>query len=296
MSALLASIPSPSVGRLSIGPLGVSAYGLMIAIGVIAGTALASRRLERAGAGTSEDMQSVALWSVLGGVIGARLYHVATAWELFADDYARIPMIWRGGLGIPGGLLVGTLAGILAVRRRGLWLPAVLTAAAPGIPLAQAIGRLGNWWNQELFGRPTTLPWGLEISNDKIPHGFEAGTLFYPTFLYESLWNIGLCLVLLAIDRYRPMRPGRLFGVYVVGYFLGRFWIEGIRIDAAHTFGGLRLNQWVAAAAVAGSLVIAVIAAIRRRRSKPSETGDRRSQDVDPDLVGSTPSADHTPP
>ena len=150
------------------------------------------------------------MWSVFGGLIGARLYHVVTAWELFADDLGRIPMMWNGGLGIPGGLLGGTVAGILVVKRRQLSLPAVLTAAAPGIPLAQAIGRWGNWWNQELFGRPTTLPWGMETSSDNIPPGLVEGTLFHPTFLYESLWSLALCLALLGIDRYRPLRPGAL--------------------------------------------------------------------------------------
>lgn len=162
-------------------------------------------------------------------------------------------------------MLVGTLVGAFMVRRRGLALPAVLTAAAPGVPLAQAIGRWGNWWNQELFGRPTTLPWGLEISNDKLPAGVAEGTLFHPTFLYESLWNFGLCLLLLGVDRYRPLRPGRLFVLYVSVYFLGRFWIEGLRIDPAHTLGGLRLNQWVAASVVLAAFALAVIDAVRFR-------------------------------
>lgn len=265
MSSFIASLPSPSIGRLSIGPVGLSAYGLMIAIGVVAGTALASRRFERAGGGTGEELQSVAVWSVAGGVIGARLYHVVTAWDLFADDLWRIPMMWKGGLGIPGGLLGGVVAGVYVVRRRGLELPVVLTAAAPGVALAQAIGRWGNWWNQELFGRPTGLPWGLEISDDKTPAGFGDAVLFHPTFLYESLWNLALCGVLIAIDRYRPLRPGRLFAVYLAGYFAGRFWIEGLRIDPTHTIGPLRLNQWVALAVVAGALGFLVVDARRKR-------------------------------
>ena len=271
MSSFIASLPSPSIGRLSIGPLGLSAYGLMIAIGVVAGTALASRRFERAGGGTGEELQSVAVWSVVGGVVGARLYHVLTAWDLFADDLWRIPLIWKGGLGIPGGLLGGVVAGVYVVRRRGLELPVVLTAAAPGVALAQAIGRWGNWWNQELFGRPTGLPWGLEISDDKTPAGFGDAVLFHPTFLYESLWNLVLCGVLLAIDRYRPLRPGRLFAVYLAGYFAGRFWIEGLRIDPTHTIGPLRLNQWVALAVVAGALGFLIIDA-RRKQHRDDES------------------------
>ena len=265
MLSFVLSLPSPSVGRLSIGPFGLSAYGLMIAFGVLAGTSLASRRIERVGAGTAEQMQSVAMWSVLGGLIGARLYHVVTAWDLFADDLWRIPMVWKGGLGIPGGLLGGTAAGVYVVRRRGLALPAVLTAAAPGIALAQAIGRWGNWWNQELFGRPTTLPWGLEISADKTPAGFSDSVLFHPTFLYESLWSLALCGLLIAVDRYRPLRPGRLFALYLAGYFSGRFWIEGLRIDPTHTIGALRLNQWVALAVVIAALAFLALDAQRGR-------------------------------
>ena len=273
MLSLLASLPSPSIGRLSIGPVGLSAYGLMIALGVVAGTALASRRFERSGGGTRDELQSVAMWSVLGGIVGARLYHVATAWELFADDLWRIPMVWKGGLGIPGGLLGGVVAGVVVVRRRGLSLPTVLTAAAPGIALAQSIGRWGNWWNQELFGRPTGLPWGLEISDDKTPAGFGDTVLFHPTFLYESLWTLTLCLVLLAIDRYRPPRPGRLFAMYLAGYFAGRFWIEGLRIDPTHTIGALRLNQWVALSVAVGALVFLAVDARRSRHRDEPEKG-----------------------
>ena len=246
MIAALASIPSPSSGALTIGPLSIHAYGLMIALGVIAAVWLLGRRLEISGAGTREDASSIAVWAVIAGVIGSRLYHVATDWELFEHDLARIPQIWRGGLGIPGGILFGTLAAAWAFKRRGI-APAVgVSAAAPCLPLAQAIGRWGNWWNQELFGKPTTLPWALRIADDKIPAGYPPGTTFHPTFLYESLWNLALVVVLLRIDRRFRLRPGRLMAIYVVGYALGRFWVEGLRIDFAHTTGGLRLNQWVA--------------------------------------------------
>ena len=258
----LLSIPSPSSGTLSIGPLKLTAYGLMIALGVIAATSLAGRRLVRANAGSRDDMSSIAIWGVIGGVIGARLYHVITDWELFRGHLERIPLIWKGGLGIPGGLLGGTLAGIYAARRRGVAIPELLTAAAPALPLAQSIGRWGNWWNQELFGRATNLPWALQISNDKLPAGYAPGTTFHPTFLYESLWNLLLCLTLLQIDHRCKLRPGRLFAIYLGGYFAGRFWIEGLRIDFAHQFAGLRLNQWVAAVMVTAS--ISFLAADRR--------------------------------
>ena len=255
----LASIPSPTSGSMAIGSLRLTAYGLMIAIGVIAAVSLASRRLTKSGAGTPEDMSSIAMWAVISGLVGARLYHVATDWSSFNGDLGRIPMIWKGGLGIPGGLLGGTLGGIYATRRRHVRIGPLLTAVAPAVPLAQSIGRWGNWWNQELFGRATNLPWALEISDDKLPTGYVSGTTFHPTFLYESIWNLGLCLFLIQLDRRTSLRPGRLFGVYLAGYFAGRFWIEGLRIDPAHVVAGLRLNQWVAAAVFISSIVFLVI-------------------------------------
>ena len=246
MSAIVASIPSPSSGALTLGPLSIHAYGLMIALGVIAAVWLFGRRLELMHIGTREDASAVAVWAVVAGVIGSRLYHVVTDWSEFSHDLGRIPQLWRGGLGIPGGLLFGTLAALYAFKRRGVPLALGVTAATPAVPLAQAIGRWGNWWNQELFGKATTLPWGLRIDADKIPAGYAPGTTFHPTFLYESLWCFGLCIALLWIDRRFKLRPGRLFPIYVVGYSVGRFWIEGLRIDPAHHAGGLRLNQWVA--------------------------------------------------
>lgn len=263
MTQFLRSIPSPAAGTLGVGPLQINAYGVMIALGVVAATWLASRRYVRAGSGTADDMQSIAVWAVVGGLIGARLYHVVTDWSLFSDDLARIPMVWKGGLGIPGGLLGGAVGGLFVVRRRGLDVAATLTAVAPAIPLAQSIGRWGNWWNQELYGRATSLPWALEISDSNLPAGVASGTTFHPTFLYESLWTLALCGVLLLIDRHVRLRPGRLFAVYLAGYFAGRFYIEGLRIDPAHEFAGLRLNQWVAAAVVISSILYLIIDRVR---------------------------------
>lgn len=263
------SLPSPTSGTLAIGSLRLTAYGLMIVLGVAAGSALAGRRLVNSGAGSRDDMSSIAVWAVVGGVIGARLYHVATDWSLFSGDLGRIPMIWRGGLGIPGGLLGGALAGMYRARNRNVAVPELLTAVAPALPLAQSIGRWGNWWNQELFGRATSLPWALRISDDKLPVGYAVGTTFHPTFLYESLWNLVLCLVLIQIDRRASLRPGRLFALYLAGYFAGRFWIEGLRIDPARVLAGLRLNQWVSAIVVAVSVAYLII---DRRRSDRSAT------------------------
>jgi prolipoprotein diacylglyceryl transferase len=253
--AMTASLPSPSSPSIDLGPLELRAYGLLIALGVIAAVWLCGKMLERYGAGTSDDASSVAMWGVVAGIIGARLYHVATEWSRFADDPAAIPQLWKGGLGIPGGLLAGVVVGVWQGRRRGIAPMVLLTCAAPAIPLAQAIGRWGNWFNQELYGRPTDLPWALEI--DQVPSGFLPGTTFHPTFLYESVWNLALVGVLLVVDRrFRP-GPGRLFALYLAGYGIGRFWIEGLRIDPteASDVAGLRWNQWVAAAAVVAGTV-----------------------------------------
>jgi prolipoprotein diacylglyceryl transferase len=269
--ALLASIPSPSDGTLDIGPLSIHAYGLMIALGIVAAVWLAGRRLEQSGAGTRDDMSNIAIWAVVAGVIGARLYYIITDKSDPWREPAKWIRIWEGGLGIPGGLILGVLVGAWAAKRRGVSVPLLLTAAAPAIPLAQAIGRLGNWWNQELFGRPTTLPWGLEIDDAHLPAGYPSGTLFHPTFLYECLWNLGLCLVLLIIDKRMKLRPGRLMAVYVLGYSVGRFWIEGLRIDPANSGGGWRLNQWMAVFFFVASAVYLIVDHLRHRNDPPVE-------------------------
>jgi prolipoprotein diacylglyceryl transferase len=281
--AFVASIPSPSSGALTVGPLSIHAYGLMIALGVIAGVWLLGRRLEVRGEGTREDASAIAVWAVIAGVIGSRLYHVVTDWSTFKHDLGRIPQLWRGGLGIPGGILFGALAATWAFKRRGIRPAVGLSAAAPSLALAQSIGRWGNWWNQELFGKPTTLPWGLRIDPDKIPPGYAPGTTFHPTFLYESLWNFALCILLLWIDRRFKLRPGRLFAMYVVGYAAGRFWVEGLRIDPAHTTGGLRLNQWVALAAGAAALLYLAIDGYRHPQLDEPDEPDEPDLAEEPD-------------
>jgi len=287
IAGVVASIPSPSSGALTIGPLSIHAYGLMIALGVIAAVWLFGRRLELMHIGKREDASAIGVWAVVAGVIGSRLYHVVTDWDTFSHDLGRIPQLWRGGLGIPGGLLFGTGAALYAMKRRSIPVALGVTAGTPAVPLAQAIGRWGNWWNQELFGKATTLPWGLRIDADKIPPGYAPGTTFHPTFLYESLWCFGLCIGLLAIDRHVKLRPGRLFPIYVVGYSIGRFWIEGLRIDPAHHAGGLRLNQWVALFAglvAAGYLVIdwylhrGDVAATEEEPLEPDRPADEESE------------------
>jgi prolipoprotein diacylglyceryl transferase len=288
-AAIVGSIPSPSSGSIDIGPFELRAYGLLIALGVIAGVWLCGRMAERKGIGTTDDVSSIAVWAVAAGIIGARLYHVATEWSRFSDDLGAIPKIWEGGLGIPGGLLAGVLVGLWQGQRRGIEPLPLLTCAAPAIPLAQAIGRWGNWFNQELYGRPTDLPWALEIDD---AHNLDhpVGTTFHPTFLYESIWNLGLVGLLLWVDRRFKLGPGRLFAVYLVGYGAGRFWIEGLRIDPteASDVAGLRWNQWVAVAAiVAGLIWLARTRGSRWPDSADDAGGEATEADgAFPDLLG----------
>jgi prolipoprotein diacylglyceryl transferase len=249
MSRVLASIPSPSSGTLEIGPLTLNAYGLMIAVGVVVAVQIAGRRAAARDAGSVDDLSSIAVWAVPAGIVGARAYHVITDADRFAGRWLDAFKIWEGGLGIWGGVAVGVVVGLWRARVRGLDPVVVLGCAAPAIPVAQAIGRWGNWFNQELFGGPTTLPWALEVSPETaVSAGYLPGTTFHPTFLYESLACLTIAGVLVMVDRRRRPDPGRLFAGYVALYTLARFLIEGLRIDEARSWAGLRLNQWVAAA------------------------------------------------
>jgi prolipoprotein diacylglyceryl transferase len=246
IATVVGSIPSPSEGAIHLGPVQLRAYGLMIALGVVAAVWLAGRRLEASGAGTREDISYIALWAVPAGVIGSRLYHVITDWDSFEGHWFDVVKIWQGGLGIWGGVAVGVPVGVWAARRRGVALDPGLSAITPALPLAQAIGRWGNWWNQELFGGPTNLPWALRVSPEKaVAAGYPPGTTFHPTFLYESLWNFFLCGALIWIDKHYRPRGTQLFAMYVAGYTLMRFWIERLRIDPAHHIGGWRVNEVV---------------------------------------------------
>ena len=254
VAVLFGSLPSPPSKGISLGPLDFRLYGVMIALGVIAAVWLFGRQLEYHRVGTRDDASAIAVWAVIAGVLGARAYHVITDWSRFSDDLGAIPKIWEGGLGIPGGLLAGIIVGAWAAKQRGIRPAVAITCAVPAIALAQAIGRWGNWFNQELFGRATDLPWALEIDDAHLPDGYASGTAFHPTFLYESLWNLTLCAVLLWCQRRFNLGAGRLLGCYLIGYGIGRFWIEGLRIDPASEAGGLRLNQWVSLAAIVGGI------------------------------------------
>jgi len=252
---MFASIPSPSWSSLSIGPIELRVYGFLIAVGVVLAIRRLGSGLERFKTGGSEAAASIGMWGVGAGLIGARLYHVVTEWDRFSGNLSEIPKVWHGGLGVPGGVLLGTIVGVLRARSFGISTAKTLHAAAPAIPLAQAVGRWGNWFNQELFGRPTTLPWALRIDDDHLPAAYESGTTFHPTFLYESMWTLGLSLWLVRLSGSPRFAGSRLFALYVSGYGLGRLWIEGLRIDDASVIGGLRWNQWVAIAAIVGGLI-----------------------------------------
>ena len=243
MVSFIASIPSPSQNQISIGPLDLRAYGFLIALGVLAGVWLSSRRLAQDGL-DPEIIPNMALWVLPSAIVGARAYFVLTNWGRFADDIPSAFRLWEGGLGIPGGVLTGAIVGVWWLRRNDVPLPPVFTAVALGLPLGQIIGRFGNWFNQELYGRPTDLPWGLEIDLAHRLAGYEQFEFFHPTFLYEILWNIGLLLVLLRIDKSGKLRSGALFAVYLIGYGIGRILIETVRIDPVNSFLGIRLHIW----------------------------------------------------
>jgi len=245
-STTLASIPSPSVNVWQIGPISLHIYGLCIALGVVAAVTISSRRWAARG-GNPDDISTIAIWAVPAGVIGARLYHVATDWKLYRDDWVGALKITQGGLGIPGGIAAGVLVGWWVVRRNGWPVRDLLDVVAPAIPVAQAIGRLGNWFNQEVFGGPTSLPWGLQIDPENRPAGLEAYETFHPTFLYEAVWNLSLAALIIWLDRRKVLRRGELFLVYVFGYAVGRLWVESLRSDHASLILGLRVNTWMSA-------------------------------------------------
>ncbi|MBW8824964.1 MAG: prolipoprotein diacylglyceryl transferase [Acidobacteria bacterium] len=286
---LLASLPSPSSNAIHIGAFQLRAYGLMIAIGVIAAVAIARRRWAATG-GNPDDISAIATWGVPAGLVGARLYHVITDYRTFEGHWGDAVKVWQGGLGIPGGLVVGVGVGAWAARRRGMSLPAVLDTIAPAIPVAQAIGRLGNWFNQELFGRPSGLPWALHIDADHRPEGYERFATYHPTFLYEALWNLALAGLLVWLGHRHRLRRGQLFCLYVAGYGLGRLWVEALRIDFASRILGVRVNIWVSGAAIIGGLVAFVVTGRRQRHrvedqaaSGPSSPSSSPSPEVSTD-------------
>jgi prolipoprotein diacylglyceryl transferase len=242
---VIASIPSPSQPGLGIGPFEIHVYGLMYAIAVTAAVLIVRRRWKALG-GDPELPLQVAIWAFPAGLLGGRLYFDITSFNEMPHTWYGPIAVWDGGLGIWGGIALGAAVGIWRLHRAGVSVPAFMDCAAPALLVAQAIGRVGNYFNQELFGGPTSLPWGLEISPAHRPEGYLHFATFQPTFLYEIIWNLALAAFLVWLGHHRKIRPPGLFALYVTGYSAFRIFEESLRVDPAHHILGQRLNFWVA--------------------------------------------------
>lgn len=269
------SIPSPSSGVWYLGPLPVRGYALAIILGIVAAIWIGERRWVARG-GTAGDISDLAIWAVPFGLVGGRLYHVATDHDLYFGA-GRHPIdalyVWRGGLGVWGAIAFGALGMVIGAKRKGIKLLPVLDACAPGVLVAQALGRWGNWFNQELFGRPTDLPWGLSVSDrTAVDAGYPPGTTFHPTFLYESLWCLAAFALLVWADRRFQLGHGRVLALYIMVYTVGRGWIETLRIDSVELsdVGGLRFNVWTSMVLFLVGLVWFVVSA-RLRPGRETE-------------------------
>ena len=272
---LIASIPSPSSGTLELGPITIHMYGLMLLAGIAACIAITGVRWVARG-GDWDLIFRVAVWGVGAGIVGARLYHLLTSWDEVPDEWWGPFAVWEGGLGIWGGIAGGVLVGGYIAHRAGASVPKLLDAAAPGLLVAQAIGRVGNWWNQELYGEPTDRPWGLEIDTVRRPDDYLFDETFHPTFLYEALWNLGAAVLLLVLDRFIRFKPPALFALYVSLYTAFRFYLESIRIDPSAEFGGLRVNAWVSLVLfVASTLFFIWWQLLRGRNERRRERGPK---------------------
>jgi prolipoprotein diacylglyceryl transferase len=257
------SIPSPPEAVWQLGPVPVRAYALCILTGILVAIWIGNRRWIARG-GAPGVVGDIAVWAVPFGIVGARLYHVATDWEAYFGPGANpvdAVKIWQGGLGVWGAIAMGVLGGWIGAKRRGVPLPPLADALAPGIVLAQAIGRFGNWFNQELFGRPTDLPWGLEIDPQFRPEQYADVETFHPTFLYEALWCVVVAMVLVWADRRFRMGHGRVFALYVALYTMGRSYIETLRVDPAREVLGLRVNVWTSVVLFVGAVIYIVVSA-----------------------------------
>jgi prolipoprotein diacylglyceryl transferase len=264
---VLTSIPSPPQGVWYLGPLPIRAYALAILAGIVVALLLTRRRWVERG-GDADTVLEIVFWAVPFGIVGGRVYHVLSSPDAYfgpGGDPWRAFAIWEGGLGIWGAIALGAVGAWIGTRRQGVRFAPFADAVAPGLLVAQAIGRLGNWFNQELFGKPTDLPWGLRIdpASPTFPDGLAPDTLFHPTFLYEILWNLAAAALLIWLDRRYRLGHGRTFWLYVVTYTLGRVWIEYLRIDPAEHVLGLRLNVWTSIV-VGGAALVAFVVVGRR--------------------------------
>ncbi len=286
---LLASIPAPPGPLiLELGSFKLRWYGTLIAIGILVAFQLGRRELGRRGI-DPEKAYTLAAWCVPGGVIGARLYHIATDWERFSGHPERLLQVWNGGLGMPGVILGGAIGAAIGARRAGIAPLVAFDSVAPGLILAQAIGRFGNYFNQELFGGPTDLPWGLEVDPAFRPDAYATATTFHPTFLYESLWDLAICAALLLLARalWQRLPAGSLFALYLALYGAGRVVLEGIRIDPAAMIGGLRFNQLLfGVVAVLGAAWFLRGLAVARRTPPPAPPAPPKPVDAVPGARG----------
>ncbi|MFC6285644.1 prolipoprotein diacylglyceryl transferase [Nocardioides sp. GCM10027113] len=262
------SIPSPSSGVWELGPVPLRGYALCIILGIVAAIWIGEKRWVARG-GTAGEVSDLAVWAVPFGLVGGRIYHVATDWQLYfgeGQDPVSALYLWRGGLGVWGAIAFGALGVVIGARRRGIKLLPILDAMAPGVLVAQAIGRWGNWFNQELFGGPTDLPWGLEIDLAHRPADYLDATTFHPTFLYEFVWNLLAFAVVIWLDRRLRLGHGRVLALYVMAYTLGRGWIEMLRIDEVQMADvlGLRLNVWTSIVLFVAAAVYFVVVGRRR--------------------------------
>lgn len=283
---LALTIPSPSQGVWEIGPFPLRAYALCIILGVVVAIWMGERRWVARG-GTAGDVQDLAIIAVPFGLVGGRLYHVITDHQLYfgeGQNAIEALYVWRGGLGIWGAIALGALGVVIGARIKGIKVLPMLDALAPGVLLAQAIGRWGNWFNQELYGAPTELPWGLEIDDAHRPYEYiGTDVAFHPTFLYESLWAVAGCLFLLWADRRWQLGHGRVVALYVMVYTLGRGWIEHLRIDTVQydDLLGLRLNSWTSIVLFVAALVVFVVQTRRRPGRERTVQTATASQDAD---------------
>ena len=269
---MVAFIPSPSSGVVHAGPLTIHMYGLMLLLAIAACVWLTGKRWVARG-GDWDLIFRCTVWGVAAGIVGARLYHDITSWNEVPNHWWGPFAVWEGGLGVWGGIGLGVVVGAVIVHRSGNSVRVMMDCIAPGLLLAQGIGRIGNWWNQELFGKPTTLPWGLKIDSIHRPLGYESYATFHPTFLYELIWDFAGVAVLLLVDRRFKIKPPALFALYVAIYTSFRMLEETLRIDPSHHFLGMRLNFWVSLTLFVGSTVFFVwwqfLRGRRRRGAAP---------------------------
>jgi prolipoprotein diacylglyceryl transferase len=271
---MLASIPSPSSSGFELGPFEVHVYGLMYVIALGLAILITVRRWEALG-GSRELVYDVALWGFPAGLIGGRLYFDLTSWNLVPPHWWGPFAVWDGGMGIWGGIALGAAVGIWRLRRAGVAPGPFMDAVAPALLVGQAVGRIGNYFNQELFGGPSSLPWALQISAGHRPPGYENFATFQPTFLYELIWNLCLAAFLVWLGHHRRIRPPGLFALYVAGYSAFRIFEESIRVDPAHYIFGLRLNFYVACLLT----VVGAVWFVRiQRRAQASERGRHRAR------------------